>query len=215
MDHPDLDLLERMERMERMEPHTMDEHALNYNHVSNNSIQHGPPHGHDRTNQYSNMPAGLAVPPDSHPSRPDDLDSYSFRNEPFQLPTFSPMITPTTDISSPMPTPLHVPMQFGDFPGMSHELLQPLDSAVDLQRVPASEYPALLAREIRKQAKQASQDQNNSQFAHLYSIAQAPRVRKKIQLILARTDISQDQKVECIAQILRHHGSTLSSQVLN
>ncbi len=46
-------------------------------------------------------------------------------------------------------------------------------------------------RDIDHLDVQASQDKNNSQFAHLYSVAQTPEVRKKIHSILSDIRISQ------------------------
>jgi hypothetical protein len=60
-----------------------------------------------------------------------------------------------------------------------------------------------LSKQIRKHAQDASQNKGNSQFTKLYSIAQAPTVNKKIEFILARTDIGEAQKVEFIASLLR------------
>lgn len=43
----------------------------------------------------------------------------------------------------------------------------------------------------------------NSSFAMLYAVAQMPRVRASVKHILDRKDISDEEKVEAIAALLR------------
>lgn len=144
-----------------------------------------------------------AVPP-----RPDENDYAHFRNEfhtglqPLYSPVLGAVPAVPTEAVSPIATPLNTPQGFVDFPSIS--LSQDNEG-----RGKSLAYPSLLEREIQKQAKQASQDKNNNQFAHLYSVAQTPLVRQKIHEILGGNDISQDQKVEAIAQLLRVQGSRI------
>ena len=171
-------------------------------------------HGFAHLQQQNYLSTSSAVPP----QRPDELDYSPYQGSSMRhdfhsvnMHNYSPVMVPT-ELSSPIATPLQQAVAFSDFPGMS--LSQ--DIAHDQHQEKSQEYPSsLLEREIQKQAKQASQDKNNNQFAHLYGVAQTPQVRTQIHSILSRTDISQDQKVEDIAQLLRVHGTgnrTVSNQ---
>jgi len=133
-------------------------------------------------------------------------------NEPFRdipIPPLPTIVMPTSGLSSPMTTPLQSPAQFDQFPDNlqlrdDEEYDSERDYEDDRLRIQASQYPRLLEQQIKRQAQEARY-KRNTQFARLYSIAQMPKMKKKIQLILSKKDIPQSQKVDCIASLLRMH----------
>jgi len=115
---------------------------------------------------------------------------------------------PTSGLSSPMTTPLHSPAQFDQLPDNlqlreDEEYDSDRDYDDDRQHASSSQYPRLLEQQIKSKAQEARN--RNTQFARLYAIAQTPKMKKKIQLILSKKDIPQSQKVDCIASLLRMH----------
>jgi hypothetical protein len=100
-----------------------------------------------------------------------------------QIPPMQTVVMPTHLLSSPIHTPLQMPGHPEHFPevlalGGDYEERPPISS---------QEYSRLLERQISYQSSRETS--TNPQFSKLYHIAQMPKMKKKIQLILSKKDI--------------------------
>lgn len=170
--------------------------------IYNHNKPHAHAHLHLHDDDFNNSPSIQEQTPSFH-----DVN----------VPPVPTVMMPTSGLSSPMTTPMQSPANAANFEflgandlhlkddGLTSQAQWSESYSASLPHVPSDQYPQLLQDQIRKQAKAASVDKANSQFARLYKMAQTPKISKKIQAILAKKDMQQVEKVEAIASLLRVH----------
>jgi len=137
---------------------------------------------------------------DSTPTSPSAMDERTD-----SLLTVPVLKISTNDIPSPLGTPLSSPKR-NDFELDEMETFgEDLPIVKERQRVSSSQLPNLLDRQLQTAAQKLRQGKpKNQQFELLYQVALQPRIKKKIQMLLFRTDLSKTQKIDCIASLLRN-----------
>eukprot|EP00808_Paulinella_micropora_P030991 g78625.t1 len=137
--------------------------------------------------------------------RPSSQPSTESFYSDIQVPPVPTVVMPTSQLSSPMSTPIHAPGHTELIP----EALSLVGDYDERPPVSSREYSRLLEEQMSRQA--AQEDSSNPQFSRLYSIAQTPEMKKKIQIILSKKDIPKTRKKRNIND--KFHSTSLSKPI--